>query len=173
MDVALLILRVVVGLYLIAHGTQKLFGWPGGGGLTVTSGHFQAMGFRPTRLWALAAGLSEAGGGLLFVLGLLTPLGSIGIIAAMLVAIIVAHLGKGWFSMTGGPELPLAYIGAAVAVLIAGSGRYALDAVLGISLPQPVTSLVLLVLTLIGVAVSLLTRSHQPSAAGESSPSAA
>jgi hypothetical protein len=75
--------------------------------------------------------------------------------------------------MTGGPELPLAYIGAAVAVLIAGSGRYALDAVLGISLPQPVTSIVLLVLTLIGVAVSLLTRSRQPSAAGESSPSAA
>src|SRR6266487_2161319 len=110
MDVGLLVLRVIVGLYLFGHGSQKLFGWFGG------------------------SGLAEAVGGLLLLLGLLSPLGSLAIIASMLVAIFTVHLGKGLFTMTGGPELPLTNIAAAIAVALAGPGRYAMDSWLGISL---------------------------------------
>jgi putative oxidoreductase len=161
MDVALLVLRVVVGLYLVGHGTQKLFGWFGGPGLAGTTGFMGMLGLRPTRFWALNAGLAETVGGLLLALGLLNPLGSLAIVAAMLTAIATAHLGKGLFSQTGGPELPLTNIAAAVAVAIAGPGRYALDSWLDISLPEPAVGIVAGVLVLAGVAVALLSRRPQ------------
>ncbi len=163
MDVALLVLRVVVGLYLIGHGTQKLFGWLGGPGLPGTAGFLGTLGFRPARFWATNAGLAEAGGGLLLLLGLLSPLGSAAIVAAMLVAIATAHLGKGWFNMTGGPELPLTNIAAAVALALVGPGRYALDSWLGVSLPEPVVGIVATVLMLLGVGTALWSR-RQPGA---------
>lgn len=162
MDAALLVLRVVVGLYLFGHGAQKLFGWFGGPGLNGTTGFLGSAGFRPARFWALNAGLAEAVGGALLVLGLLTPLGSIAIISAMAVAIATAHLGKGWFGQTGGPELPLTNVAAAVALALAGPGRYALDSWLGIALPEPATGIVVAVLALIGVAASLLSRRQRP-----------
>src|SRR5207237_1761942 len=100
MDVALLVLRVVVGLLLIGHGTQKLFGWFGGPGRQGFAGGLTRMGFRPAELWSLNAGLAEAGGGLLLALGFLNPLGSLGIIAAMLVATFSVHMRKGLFTTT-------------------------------------------------------------------------
>src|SRR2546423_12274188 len=110
MDLGLLILRLVVGAALAAHGSQKLFGWFGGGGLTGTAGFIEMLGFRPARFWALMAGLGEFGGGLLLVAGLLSPLGSLGGIAAMLVATITAHWSKGFWNSDGGYELPLTNI---------------------------------------------------------------
>jgi putative oxidoreductase len=153
-----LVLRLVVGLYLFGHGAQKLFGWFGGHGMSGTSGFMAQLGFRPPRLWALGAGLGEAVGGLLLALGFLNPAGSIAIMAVMLVAIITVHLGKGWFNSTGGPELPIINIAVALAVAIAGPGRYALDTALGIALPEPVTAIVLGLLALIGVVAGLAIR---------------
>jgi putative oxidoreductase len=162
MDIALLVLRAVVGLYLFGHGAQKLFGWFGGPGLAGTSGFLGSAGFRPARFWALNAGLAEAIGGALLFLGLLTPLGSIAIISAMVVAIATAHLGKGWFGQTGGPELPLTNIAAAIVVALAGPGRVALDSWLGIALPEPAAGIVVAVLALIGVGAALLSRQQRP-----------
>jgi putative oxidoreductase len=170
MDIALLVLRVVVGLLLIGHGTQKLFGWFGGYGLAGFGGSLGKMGFRPAGLWALSGGLAETGGGLLLALGLLNPLGSLGIVASMLVATFSVHWGKGLFATTGGPELPIINIAVAAAVAIAGPGRYALDSWLGISLPEPVTGLVFAVLTLLGVGVALLTRRSEPAKVSGPSP---
>jgi putative oxidoreductase len=82
-----LLLRIVVGLLLAGHGSQKLFGWFGGGGFAATTGWIGKMGLRPVRLWALLASLSEFGGGILLVLGFLCPLGSLAVSAAMLMAI--------------------------------------------------------------------------------------
>src|SRR4051812_50132702 len=76
MDLALLILRLVVGLLFVGHGAQKLFGVWGGHGLAGTAGFFDAIGLRPGRLHAPAAGAAEFGGGALIALGLLTPIGS-------------------------------------------------------------------------------------------------
>lgn len=60
LDIALLVLRVGIGLTLFAHGAQKLFGWFGGAGLAATGQGFDGMGFRPGRANALCAGLGEA-----------------------------------------------------------------------------------------------------------------
>src|SRR5215469_18432662 len=95
-DTALLVLRIVVGLYLAAHGAQKLFGWFGGPGLKGTEGFLGGMlGFRPARLWAPALALAETGGGVLVTLGLLTPLGAIAIGSSMVTATVVVHWARG------------------------------------------------------------------------------
>jgi putative oxidoreductase len=171
MNVALLVLRIVVGLYLIGHGTQKLFGWWGGTGIAGFGAGLSRMRFRPARFWAVVAGLAESVGGLLLALGLLSPLGSLAIVAAMLVATFAVHWGKGLFVGTGGPELPIINMAVAVAVAIAGPGRYSLDSWLGISLPEPAVGAVLAVLTLLGVGVAFITR--RPAAATASNPSPA
>jgi putative oxidoreductase len=80
-------LRLVVGLAFIGHGTQKLFGWFGGHGPTGTGGFFASQGFRAGVLMAVAAGLSEAGGGALLVLGLGTPLAAVLLATVMINAI--------------------------------------------------------------------------------------
>src|SRR5258705_1563308 len=87
MALGLLILRLVVGLTMAAHGAQKLFGWFGGYGLTGTGGFLEKLGFFPGRRNALFAGLAEVAGGLLLALGLATPLAATLIISVMFVAV--------------------------------------------------------------------------------------
>ena len=156
-DLAALILRLVVGLLMFGHGAQKLFGWFGGYGLAGTSGFFgDQLRLRPAKLWTVVAGLSEAGG-LLFALGLLNPLGSLGIIAAMLMAIILVHWPRLWVSDNGG-EYQLVLMAVATAVALAGPGAYSLDPALGTALPTPVAFVIGLVLVLLGVLAALATR---------------
>ena len=161
-DVGVLVLRLVVGGVMFAHGAQKLFGWFGGYGLAGTSAFLGSqLRLRPATFWTLLAGLSEAGGGLLLALGLLDPLGSLGIIAAMLMAIILVHWGRFW-NTENGVEYHLVLITAALAVAIGGPGAYSLDAALGVALPAPASLLVGLALVLVGVAVALATRAPAP-----------
>jgi putative oxidoreductase len=132
MDVALLILRIVVGGLFIGHGTQKLFGWFGGRGLPATAASYQDQGFRPGRVNALMSGVAEAGGGLLLVLGLLTPLGAVGICAVMIVAAIGVHLRNGVWNQQRGYEINLVYATAAFVVAVA-PGELSFDAALGLA----------------------------------------
>lgn len=158
MDVALLVLRVIVGLYVAAHGAQKLFGWFGGGGITGTAGFFGGMlGFRPAKFWVVADGLAEFGGGILMAIGLLGALGPIGVGASMVTATLVVHWPKGPFGANGGYEQTLTNLAGAVAVGVAGVGSYSLDRLFGITLPTWF-SVVVAVLALVGVAVSIVTR---------------
>src|SRR5207253_8880532 len=135
MDTAILVLRLVVGLYLIGHGTQKLFGWFGGPGLDGTTGWLESMRFRPARIWAVNAGLAEAGGGLLLALGFLNPIGSLMVASAMLTAICAVHLRKGWFSTTGGLELPLTNRAVVAALPLRSPGRYYQHSLLKLQIP--------------------------------------
>jgi putative oxidoreductase len=128
----LLIIRLVIGGLLFAHGSQKLFGWFGGYGLDGTGGFFESLGFRPGRRMAGIAGLSEAGGGALLVLGLLTPLGAAMVIGTMIAAAVSVHAPHGLWSTNGGYELPLINALVATGLGFAGAGSASIDHALGI-----------------------------------------
>ncbi|MEU5274553.1 DoxX family protein [Streptomyces hygroscopicus] len=125
-DLGLLALRLGVGGVLFAHGTQKLFGWFGGDGLDRTAGAMEAMGFRPGRISASAAGLGEAGGGLLLALGFATPAAGAAAAGTMAGAVSV-HAPAGFFAQAGGYEYPALVGCSAAALAISGPGRYSLD----------------------------------------------
>jgi putative oxidoreductase len=107
MNIALLILRLVVGLTLAGHGVQKLFGWFGGPGLTRLREGFEKQGFKPVWLWASFVILGEVGGGLSVALGFLTPLGAAGILGAMAMATFKSHWKNGFWLNKGGYEYAL------------------------------------------------------------------
>ena len=132
MSAGLLLIRLVVGVLLVGHGTQKLFGWLGGYGIEGTGQYFEGIGFRPGRIFATLAGLAETFGGLLLLLGFIQPLAAIVIISVMITAIGSAHLGHGWFAATNGPEVPILYATVAMAVTLSGPGSYSADAIFGL-----------------------------------------
>ena len=131
MDIALLVLRVVVGLFFAGHGAQKLFGKFGGHGIEGTAGFFDSLGMKPGRRNAVAAGAAELTGGVLLVLGLLTPLAAALIISVMLVAIATVHAGKGPWVTDSGWEYNAVLIAAAFALTGAGPGEISLDDAIG------------------------------------------
>ena len=161
-NLGILILRLVLGLTFMGHGSQKLFGWFGGHGLPGTTAMMQKMRLRVPGFWAWVVALSEFGGGLLLVLGFLNPLGPLVIIAVMLVAIIQVHLPKGFWNTQGGIEFPMLNLFAALALAMVGPGAYSLDSVLALYLPEPVILLVGLALVLIGVAYEQSSLARQP-----------
>jgi putative oxidoreductase len=130
MAYGLLLLRVIVGGTLAAHGAQKLFGWFGGHGLRGTAGFFGSLGFRPALGMALAAGLSEAAG-LVFGIGFLTPFAALALAAVMVVAVGAVHRRNGFWAMNGGYEYNLLIWTVAVAVAAAGPGRFSIDNAVG------------------------------------------
>jgi len=129
------LVRVVQGSLMAGHGAQKLFGSFGGPGLEGTSGFMEMLGMRPGRPWAYMAGLSEFGGGVLTALGLLKPLGPLGVIGAMAMATRKAHWGKPIWVTEGGAELPVLNIAISTALMIREPDAFSLDRVLGIRLP--------------------------------------
>lgn len=129
-DLGLLAIRVVVGMLMAGHGLGNLFGWLGGFGLSGTGELFERLGFKPGRAFAAVTGVVEVAAGLLFLLGLLTPLAAAGIVGIMLATIRTAHAGKGPWYFNGGWEYNLTLLTVAAAVAFAGPGKAALDAVL-------------------------------------------
>jgi putative oxidoreductase len=152
----LLILRVVIGLVVAAHGAQKLFGWFGGRGFASTIGWLQSLGFRPAPLWTVLAVMSEVGGGLLLALGFLTPLAAVGVFAAMLMATLKYNWSKGFWNTNGGYEYTLVLLGMALVAGIMGPGRYSIDALLNLVFSFWLF-VVLLVLALIVIVTGLIT----------------
>jgi putative oxidoreductase len=126
-NIGLLIIRLVIGLLFVGHGAQKLFGWFGGYGLKGTGGWFESIGMKPGVTMALFAGLTELIGGLLFTLGLLTPLAGIMIAGTMLMAIVKVHAPNGLWSTANGYEYNLTIIAVAIGIALIGPGQYALD----------------------------------------------
>jgi putative oxidoreductase len=128
MSYGIFLLRVVVGLAFVGHGTQKLFGWFGGYGPTGTGGFFASQGYRAGVLMAVAAGLSEAGGGALLALGFATPLAG-----ALLAIVMINAIGSVTFKrgFMLGSELEIIYLTIAVALAATGPGRFSVDRAIG------------------------------------------
>ena len=131
MGLGRLLLRIVIGGFFIGHGTQKLFGWFGGGGLDATGEGFEAIGLAPGRRNALVAGLAESGGGTLLALGLATPLAEATLVSVMLTAIRTLHWKKGPWATNGGYEYNVVLISALLGLADVGSGKWSLDHAVG------------------------------------------
>lgn len=124
-DVGLPVLRVVLGLIMAVHGTQKLFQWFDGPGIKGTGVFFGKAGYPAGEAMAVISGLTETLGGLGLILGLLTPLASAGIVGVMINAISVKWAGA-VFGLEG-VEFESLIIAAAVTLALTGPGRFALD----------------------------------------------
>jgi len=162
----LLLLRAGLGLAIAAHGAQKTFGWFGGHGIAGTGGFFEMLGFRPGRLFAAAAGVSELAGGLLMTAGLLGAVGPMLVVSTMVVAILAVHWKNGFFAATNGYELAFVYGLGAAALAFAGYGSISLDAAIGLNVTsQPIVVSILLLLGVVGgLSVVMLRRAPEGAA---------
>ncbi|MFI6794632.1 DoxX family protein [Streptosporangium canum] len=122
-DLAALIARIVLGVVFIAHGWQKL----SGGGVDAAAAGFTSMGIPMAHVAATFAIFVELAGGILLILGLLTPLVGLLLAVDMLGAFIFAHMRKGVFVSEGGFELVGALGAAALLLAAGGAGRISLD----------------------------------------------
>ena len=123
----LTVLRIFVGVIFAAHGSQKLFGWFGGGGLAGTAQWMESIGLAPGTLMAALAGGTEFFGGLALIIGLLARPAALGLSFTLLVAIFSVHIHNGLFMANNGYEFALALLGGTVAVLFEGAGKLSLD----------------------------------------------
>jgi putative oxidoreductase len=131
MDEGVLILRIVFGVLVIGHASQKLFGWFRGLGVVKHAPLFEASGLKPGNVFVVMAALTELGGALLLITGFLTPLGATMVLATMIVAI-ASLWPKGVWGHLGGYEVALTYAIVMVALLFTGPGAYSLDHTLGL-----------------------------------------
>src|SRR3954462_853497 len=165
MAYGMLFLRVVVGLLLLGHGAQKLFGWFGGHGPRGTAGFFGSLGFRRSHALPMAvlAGVSEAAG-LLLAFCFPTPLAALAIATVMVVAVATVHWKNGLWVTSGGYEFNLVLWTVAIAVAASGPGRFSVDRALGWvdNLSGVWWGVGVLVASLVGGAVTLATRNVQP-----------
>jgi putative oxidoreductase len=132
MDLGLLLLRVALAAILYMHATQKLFGWFSGPGLDRAGRLFESLGQRPGRQMAMLAVTCEAGGSILVLAGLVTPLGAAVLAGTMLVAGGALTMTKGivW-NAAGGGEYPLVLATFAIVLGFTGPGRWSVDEALG------------------------------------------
>jgi len=159
MDLALLVLRLVVGLLFVGHGAQKLFGVFGGGGLEGTAGMFDNIGLQPGWLHARAAGTAEFLGGALIALGLFTPFAAAALIGVMTTAVITVHARNGIWNTNQGYEFNVVLSAAVFALAGIGAGAWSLDNAFGFDLNGAIWAIGALAVGIIGgVGTAILGR---------------
>lgn len=130
MSYGLLLIRVVAGLTLAAHGLQKVPGWFGGYGPKGTAGFMGSLGFRAPLAMAVLAGLGELTG-IAFAAGFVTPFAAVALAVVMLMAIFSVHWKNGFFSMSGGYEFNLTLLAVVIGIAAIGPGRFSVDRWIG------------------------------------------
>lgn len=126
-NLALLIVRVAVGVTMAMHGINKVKG-----GLDGVAGWFDSMGMRPGRLHARFAAYGEIAAGLCLAAGLLTSFAALGFVGLMAVAAYTVHLDKGFFILDEGWEYVFVLGVVAVTIAMLGPGEWSVDEALGI-----------------------------------------
>ena len=126
LNLGLLILRVAVGVIMLAHGINHIFR---GGKIKGTAGWFASLGMKPGILHAWLASLTEVGAGVLLIAGLLTPLAAAGVVGTMTVALITNHIKNGFFIFRPGEgyEYVASLIMSGLALGATGPGQWSLD----------------------------------------------
>jgi putative oxidoreductase len=166
MDLALFVLRLVVGLLFAGHGAQKLFGVFGGSGPVGTAEMFDGIGLRPGAIHARAAGTAEFMGGLLLAAGLFTPLAAAALIAVMTAAVITVHAPNGIWNTNRGYEYNLVLATVAFALAGIGAGAWSLDNAFGFDLHGVIWAVAALAVGVIGGIGSVLSgrtsAGHEP-----------
>jgi putative oxidoreductase len=166
--VALLLVRVVVGVTMIMHGYNH---WRGGGKIAGTGRWFAGLGLKHGELQAWASVVTEIGAGALLVLGLLTPLACAAIISVMLVAGLLAHRKNGFFVFKDGYEYVLVLAAVCLLLGVTGPGSASLDSAFGITITGWAGGAIALIVAVVAVAGLLATfyRPEPPAAAAEES----
>lgn len=123
-DVGVLILRLVLGVTLAAHGYNKFFG---GGRIPGTARWFESIGMKPGKFHATVAATTEMAAGLGLAAGFLTPIPAAGFVSLMIVAAWTVHRANGFFIVKEGWEYNLVLAVSAVGVATLGAGKYSLD----------------------------------------------
>jgi putative oxidoreductase len=169
MHVGLLLIQVVVGLLIAAHGSQKLLARFGGAGLEGTGRMMESLGLAPGKRMARAAGAAELVGGLLLALGLLVPLAATLIAATYIVAARTAHAGRGPWNADGGWEYVLVLSTVAVGLAFNGAGKWSLDHAIGWDVSGLWWGIGAVVVALIG-AEAVLTRARSRATRSQHAP---
>ena len=162
MEIALLGLRLVVGLTFAAHGAQTLFGAFGGDSIDRTARFYEQIGLRPGKLNAWLGGCAELLGGLLIALGLLAPIASAVLIGDMTAAVLTVHLRNGFFNANQGFEYNLVLVAALFALAGIGAGALSLDDALNIDLSGTGSALAALSAGLLGGLGAVLSGRYVP-----------
>jgi putative oxidoreductase len=161
-DVAALLLRLILGVVMFAHGWNHVFR---GGKIQGTAGWFASLGMKPGLLHAWLASLAELAAGVSLVLGLLTPLGAAAVVGTMTVALVTNHRGNGFFIFRPGEgwEYVMTLVATGVALGVLGPGGWSLDEALDLFQPVPgTTGLWIVVLAGFGGAALLLSVFWRP-----------
>ncbi|MDX6807076.1 DoxX family protein [Terrihabitans rhizophilus] len=116
--IMLSVLRIMTGLLIMQHGTQKLFGFP----------EASARGMPPLVSLMGLAGVIELVGGLLIVIGLFTRPTAFLLAGFTAVAYFMAHASKSFFPILNGGELAALYCFVFLYLMLAGAGPWSLDA---------------------------------------------
>lgn len=160
-NLALLVFRCGIGAVMLAHGINHIFG---GGKIAGTGRWFESLGMKPGIVHAWLASVTEVVGGVLLVLGLLTPLGGAAVIGVMLVALITNHRGNGFFIFRPGEGweyvMTLTLCGLVLAVV--GAGEWSLDHQLEVFDPPGTDGLLIALGAGVGGAVALLAAAWRP-----------
>ncbi|MES9682535.1 oxidoreductase [Bacillus sp. AFS001701] len=126
LDEGLLVIRLVLGIILLGHGVQKVFGWFGGYGIKGTGKWLESIGIKPGAFFAFITGAAEIVGGFFVAAGVYTEIGAWLIIVVMAVAVLKVHIKNGFWNTSNGFEFNLLIIAAAIGLLLTGPGSMVL-----------------------------------------------
>jgi putative oxidoreductase len=120
------LLRVGIGLILVPHGAQKLFGWFGGAGFVGFIKIFEDTGYKPGAFWTGVVGVTEFVGGLMLALGLFTRFWAAGVVIFMLNAVWITS-ARGFFWSSRGSEYSILILLVGLVFLVKGGGHLSID----------------------------------------------
>ena len=163
-SVCVLLMRVMLGGMIAAHGLNKFFG---GGKIAGTTAWFDSMGMRPAKANALMAATTEVGAGVLLIIGLLTPLACAALVSLMVVAIITVHYKNGFFVFNPGQGIEYCLVVAVMAVALGGlgAGKFSVDHAAKVWTLRPSAGLAVAAVVGIGGALLQLAACYRPSKA--------